>query len=111
MKDGSLKFNISALFLIGILFTGYDLLPLFAPGILLFILFNKNQSIKNRILLIPIAIFAFVVPIFLIRLWLQLRGADLKYGNDDTYRIIINAYLNIFNQIPTWWGDLGKTGS
>ncbi len=103
MKDGSFKFNISALFIIGILFTGYDLLPLFAPGILLFILFNKSQSIKIRILLIPIAIFAFVVPIFLIRLWLQFRGADLKYGNDDTYRIIINAYLNIFNQIPTWW--------
>jgi hypothetical protein len=103
MQAGSFKFNTVALFIIGVLFTGYDLLPLFAPGILLLIFFNKHFIFRQRLMLAGVAIFTFALPQLLIRSWLILRGADPNHGNDESYRIIINAYLNIFNQLPTWW--------
>ncbi len=103
MQKGTFKENIIYLFLIGILFTGYDVLPLLGPGVMLFVFFNKNFPFRKRIGLIAIAGVAFIIPPLLIHFWLIARGANLNLGNDDTYKIIINAYLNIFNQIPTWW--------
>ncbi len=103
MRHGSFNFNVKAVFIIGILFTGYDLLPLFAPGVLLFVLSNKTFRVKQRLVLFFISIIAIVLPPLLIRYWLLCRGADLSYGNDETYRIIIHAYFNILNQLPTWW--------
>jgi hypothetical protein len=78
-------------------------LPLFAPGILLIILLNKNFSLKQNISLAAIAITAFALPQLLISFWIENRGAALRFSNEETYKIIINAYLNIFNQLPTWW--------
>ncbi len=103
MKTGSFRFNIVALFIIGILSTGYDLLPLFAPGILLFLLFNKSFILKQRTVLVLIAIIAFILPQAIIRFWIESRGANLRFSNDETYKILINAYLNLFNQLPTFW--------
>ncbi len=103
MQQGSFKFNVFALIIIGILFTGYDLLPLFAPGILLFILARKKLPLRNRLLLLPIAIMAFALPQWLIRYWLIVRGANFVYANDDTYKIILTSYLSIFQQLPAWW--------
>ena len=102
MQKASFRFQVIALCIIGILFTGYDLVALFGPGILLFIAFNKHQRLRSKVALIPISIAAFIIPQLLIKWWLLAQGGVMNQGNDNSFTIIINAYLNFFNEIPIW---------
>jgi hypothetical protein len=104
MQRNGLRFNYLALAIIGILFTGYDLLPLFAPGILVLILLNRNFAFTQRLLLIVFALLMFVGPPLLVRWWIHTRAENFPLGgNDNSYTIIINSYLHVLNSIPAWW--------
>ncbi len=88
---------------IGVLFTGYDLLPLFAPGILLYITLHKSIELKQKLWLLPITIVTFLLPQLLIKLWLTARGANTNTGNEEAYKVIITAYTHILNDLPAWY--------
>jgi len=102
MSTGGLKSNIRSLIIMGILFTGYDLLPLLGPGIFLFILFNNHFNASLKIILLFVFVIAMLLPQLLIQWWLGMRGLAIHNSNDDTYRIILNSYIHIGQQIPAW---------
>jgi hypothetical protein len=102
MRERGFRFNIAAVCIIGILFTGYDLIALFGPAILIFILFHRKFSPGKRVLLELVAVAAFIIPQLLIKWWLLAQGGHMTQGNDNSFSIIMNAYLNFFNEVDLW---------
>lgn len=107
ITGATLKKRMLYLGIIGILFTGYDFIPLLGPGILLFLLFNKKIKIPERLFLIVFAIISFVLPQLFIQWWLHAQGGVMNNSNEDTFKIIINAYLNYKDVLEPWKVRLG----
>ena len=84
-------------FLMGVLFTGYDLISFFLPAALI-ILF-----IKRKYIIIPLAIILMVLPSVILNLILS-YFLEIEFKNDSSniYSVIINSYFQIFNNITDW---------
>jgi hypothetical protein len=93
----SLKRILLLSLILGIAFTGYDLLPFFAPAAMLVLLAQRKW------IAIPVTAVCMVVPSVLMAAWLShWHGVNFSNSNTAAYNSIINAYLSPppFSQ---WW--------
>ena len=90
------KFNFFLLyfFLMGILFTGYDLITFFLPATF-FVLYKRRKYTE-----MPFAVIMMVTP-SLISNFLLYSIFNVSYQNNNTavYTVIINAYLAVFHNL------------
>lgn len=104
-ESDDLKKNLLYFLLLGVLFTGYDLIVFFLPATI-FILF-KRRKFKE----VPLALFFLTLPsIIIIFILYYFYQVEIINDNTNAYPIIINSYLAIFKNLtnPGWFYDWFK---
>ncbi len=86
----------------GVLFTAYDFLPLFAPACLMVL------AVRRRWRQLPVAVVGLTVPSVLVGLWLR-RAHGISPLNENTtiYLRIVAAYLHPPG-LAKWWHAIGN---
>ncbi|HET7707780.1 MAG TPA: hypothetical protein VFM36_16965 [Thermoanaerobaculia bacterium] len=98
----ALKDVVRAAFLLGLIFTAYDLFPFFGPAAVIVL------SVARRWLAAVVATITMAIPGLLVALMFMMMGIPLSNTNTANYRSVVVSYLSFDRYSSEWLAYLAE---